>query len=315
MLDKYEETVLVEIARHIVEPGSLVKVAGLVARPLESVLSTVRSGNNPLIQRVEKTVSQAAQRGIEKVITTAGSFTKEMNILQQYQKNRIYLASLGDIKNLRLEYIDKVAAAYTWDNRALIGAEGVVMGAATALAEGSIIGTAAVPALITADVSLSFAFLARAVCQTSAIYGYAPRDPLHLPHLLAALVPHQSLTEESYFAGKGLAVQAILQSKQFLLQNAGRAMEEKLLRQQAPQLLRLITFVLSRVGLLITEKELALLLPVAGAALNSGANLLFQEITKKAAKDYFRLLFLEDRYGSELIQNRLALEIERLRRQ
>jgi hypothetical protein len=189
------------------------------------------------------------------------------------------------------------------------------MGAATAIAEGTFVGMIAVPTLVAADVSLSLALLSRSVCQIAATYGYSPQNPLNLPHLLAALVPHQSLSDESYFAGKGLAVQAVIQSKQVLLNNAGHVLEERLLKQQAPQLLRLLTYVLQRLGLFITEKELLLLLPVAGALLNSGTNLLFQQLGQRTAKDYFRLLFLEEQYGREMIQDLLTIEIENLRRQ
>jgi hypothetical protein len=130
---------------------------------------------------------------------------------------------------------------------------------------------------------------------------------------MAALIPHQSLPNESYFLGKSIALQAIYQSKQFLLYNAGRIVDERLLEREAPQLLKLLYYVLQRLGILVTEKELALLLPAAGAFLNGGLNVVFQKLGQQTAKDYFRILFLEDKYGPKVILDILQIEIDHLR--
>src|SRR4029078_9583843 len=62
------------------------------------------------------------------------------------------------------------------------------------------------------------------------------------------------------------------------------------------------------------EKELGLLVPIAGALLNSSINLSFQQLGHQTAQDYFRRLPLEERYGEELVAYAIAQEIEALHR-
>lgn len=313
VLSQYEQAVIQEIARSIVEPGNLVKTLEFGIRPVERALESFRSTQNPLIRKVESATMKAIRKGIETAMQTASKSVSDQQILRQYHRHEIYLRSMNDIKNIRLSCIDKVADSYQLKQNLWMGAEGAFLGAATAVAEGSLAGTVTVPLLVATDVSLSLSLLARHVSLLAATYGYSPQNPLHLPHLLAALAPHQKLGDESYLAGKTMAIQAIIQSKQFLLAGGGRLLEERILEQQAPYLLRLLTYVLQRLGFLFTEKELLLLLPVAGAVLNSGTNLLFQRLGQATAKNYFRLLWLEEQYGREMIRDLLASAIEQRR--
>ena len=78
-------------------------------------------------------------------------------------------------------------------------------------------------------------------------------------------------------------------------------------------MIRLITAVADRLGISLTQKELGILVPVAGAVLNGSLNLAFQQVSHRSAKDYFRRLLLEDRYGEELIAVALSSEIAEIR--
>jgi hypothetical protein len=89
--------------------------------------------------------------------------------------------------------------------------------------------------------------------------------------------------------------------------------DRQLLEREAPQMIRLITTVAERLGVTVTQKELGILVPVAGAVLNGSINLAFQQVSHQTAKDYFRRLLLEDRYGDELIAVAISSEIEELR--
>jgi hypothetical protein len=74
-------------------------------------------------------------------------------------------------------------------------------------------------------------------------------------------------------------------------------------------MIRLITYVADRLGVIVTQKELGILVPVAGAVLNSSINLAFQQVGHQTTKDYFRRLILEDRYGDELVAYAIQQEI------
>ena len=78
-------------------------------------------------------------------------------------------------------------------------------------------------------------------------------------------------------------------------------------------MIRLIAAVAERLGVTVTQKELGILVPVAGAVLNSSINLAFQQVSHQTAKDYFRRLLLEERYGDELIAVAISSEIADIR--
>jgi hypothetical protein len=313
MLDAYDQKVLQQVAKHIVEPGALVKLAKLWGRPSENILVRGRFSKNLLFQKVQTIITSGIADGVKTMLKTAGQLANDKQILRQYHRKQIYIRTLSDIKDLRLEHIDAVADSYTMDNVLCVGTEGVVLGGAATFASGTVLGVVTVPAIVVADASLSFGILSRNVCQIGATYGYSVENPLNMPHFMAALSPHQNLADESYFMGKSMAVEAIYQSKQFLLSHTGRLFDERLLKSEAPQLLRLLYYVLQRLGMVITEKELAMLLPAAGAVLNGGINVTFQKMGQQVAKDYFRMLFLENKYDQETIRNLLQAEVNRLR--
>jgi hypothetical protein len=58
---------------------------------------------------------------------------------------------------------------------------------------------------------------------------------------------------------------------------------------------------------------LGVLVPVAGAILNSSINIAFQQVGHQTAQDYFRRLVLEDRYGEELVAYAIQQEVRALK--
>ena len=90
-------------------------------------------------------------------------------------------------------------------------------------------------------------------------------------------------------------------------------LDRQVLEREAPQMIRLITYVADRLGIVVTQKELGVLVPIAGAVLNSGINVAFQQIGHQTAKDYFRRLILEERYGEELVGYAVQQEIAALK--
>jgi hypothetical protein len=91
-------------------------------------------------------------------------------------------------------------------------------------------------------------------------------------------------------------------------------LDRQLLEREAPQMIRLITYVADRLGIVVTQKELGVLVPVAGAVLNSSINVAFQQVGHQTAKDYFRRLLLEERYGEELVTYAVQREMEALKK-
>src|SRR2546425_5962405 len=141
-----------------------------------------------------------------------------------------------------------------------------------------------------------------------------PYTTLFRSHLVAAMAPHADSSDEGYLALKTAVVTSIRESGQFMARTAGMVMDRQLLEREAPQMIRLITYVADRLGIVITQKELGILVPIVGAGLNSSINVAFQQVGHQTAKDYFRRVILEDRYGEELVSYAIQQEIETLRK-
>ena len=129
------------------------------------------------------------------------------------------------------------------------------------------------------------------------------------------MAPHTESSDEGYLAMKAAVVTSIRESGQFMTRTTGMLLDRRLLEREAPQMIRLITYVADRLGVVITQKELGILVPIAGAVLNSSINVAFQQVGHQTAKDYFRRLILEDRYGEELVAIAIQGEVATLQAQ
>jgi len=194
------------------------------------------------------------------------------------------------------------------------GAEGLLLGGATTIVEGIPGAQLIIPSLILADVTTSMTLLSRHTCRIASTYGFSSKNPENLPHILAAMAPQSETSDEGYLTIKTAVVTSIRESSQFMSRTAGMLIDRNLLEREAPQMVRLIAYVADRLGVVVTEKELGLLVPIAGALLNSSINLSFQQLGHQTAQDYFRRLILEQRYGEELVAYAIAQEIDALRR-
>src|SRR3989441_11558946 len=126
------------------------------------------------------------------------------------------------------------------------------------------------------------------------------------------MAPHSDTSDEGYLALKTAVVTSIRESGRFMARTAGVVLDRQVLEREAPQMIRLLTYVADRLGIVVTQKELGGLGPIAGAVLNSSINVAFQQVGHQTAKDYFRRLILEDRYGEELVAYAIQGEVATL---
>jgi hypothetical protein len=225
----------------------------------------------------------------------------------------VHTDNLEALRYLPMSQLDSVANSFRLRSSLLLGAEGLLLGSATTLVEGIPGATLIIPSLMLADVTTSMTLLSRHTCRIATTYGFSSKNPENLPHIIAAMAPPTETSDEGYLAMKTAVVTSIRESSHFMSRTAGMVIDRHLLEREAPQMVRLIAFVADRLGVVVTEKELGLLIPIAGALVNSSINLSFQQIGHRTAQDYFRRLILEDRYGEDLVAYAIAEEIEAVR--
>jgi hypothetical protein len=250
-----------------------------------------------------------------KTVQAASRMTGTEEIRRRIAARGIHVADIESMRYLPMSELDAVADSFKMRNRLLLGVEGALLGGATTLAEGVPGAQLIIPSLILTDVTASVTLLSRQTCRLASVYGFSPKSVENLPHVLAALTPQTETADEGYIALKSAVVASIHEASRFSARASGLVIDRQLLQREAPQMIRLIAYVAERLGITITQKELGILVPVAGAVLNSSINMAFQQVSHQTAKDYFRQLLLEDRYGDELVSVAICAELESLREQ
>jgi hypothetical protein len=310
----YEQQVIRQLAVHRVQPNAVQRVLDSVGKPMTRLMMMGRKSNSRALRGLADHIHGWIEEGLIKTFQAANKLANPREISKRFAARGISVG--GDFESLRfmpLSQLDAVADSFRWGSTFLLGAEGALLGGATTLAEGIPGAQLVIPSLILADVTSSMTLLSRHTCRIATSYGYSSKKPENLPHLMAAMAPQADNSDEGYLALKTAVVTSIRESGQFMSRTTGVLLDRQLLEREAPQMIRLLTYVTDRLGIVITQKELGILVPIAGAVLNSSINIAFQQVGHHTAKDYFRRLLLDERYGEELVSYAIQQEISALR--
>jgi hypothetical protein len=306
----YEQQVIRELALHRVQPNAVHRLLEGVGKPVAKLMNLGRNSQSRALRGLSDHVHGWIEEGLIKTFRAANKLANTKDISKRYEARGIRIGE--DFESLRfmpLSQLDAVADSFRWGSTLLLGAEGALLGGATTLAEGIPGAQLVIPSLILTDVTSSMTLLSRHTCRLATAYGYSSNKPENLPHLMAAMAPQSESSDEGYLALKTAVVTSIREAGQFMSRTTGMVLDRQLLEREAPQMIRLIAYVADRLGIVVTQKELGILVPIAGAVLNSSINVAFQQVGHQTAKDYFRRLLLEDRYGEELVSYAIQQEI------
>ena len=313
---EYEQQVIRELAVHRVQPNAVQRLLEGVGKPVAKLMNFGRNSQSRALRGLADHVHGWIEDGLIKTFRVANKLANTKDISKRFAARGIRVGD--DFESLRfmpLSQLDAVADSFRWGSTLMLGAEGALLGGATTMAEGIPGAQLVIPSLILTDVTTSMTLLSRHTCRIATAYGYSSKNPENLPHLMAAMAPQSETSDEGYLALKTAVVTSIRETGQFMSRTTGVLLDRQLLDREAPQMIRLITYVADRLGIVITQKELGILVPIAGAVLNSSINVAFQRVGHQTAKDYFRRLLLEDRYGEELVSYAIQQEIEALKSQ
>jgi len=107
-------------------------------------------------------------------------------------------------------------------------------------------------------------------------------------------------SESGYFAVRGMLAKTVTEAARFVA-------ERGLLKEGAPILLKFVTQVAARFGLVVTQKVAAQALPVVGALGGAAVNYAFIEHFQDVARGHFTVRRLERLYGRERIRSEYDL--------
>ncbi|MCP4897658.1 MAG: EcsC family protein [bacterium] len=320
-LSPHEQSIVREIARHVVEPGPVQVLLNTIGLPFEKIAQRIQKANNKLAQKLSTTIDSAVRTGIERSIRVAGSVSREHKIFTAYRKAGYQIESNQDIEGIDLSIRDQIADRFDRSNAVMVGAEGAVLGAATSLAEALPAAQLVIPGLISVDIVASTTLLSRHLVQLAAAYGFGLKeDRSNIMHVLAAMVPQQFAYDEGFLPVKIAAMSAAREAGGFAAKVSHSATQigfDQAMRQlgtDAPQLIKLVNYVAEKLGLRMSQKAFGILVPLVGGAVNGSLNVAFQQAGHTTGKDYFRLVVLSQRHGEEAIRSAVQREISTLRR-
>ena len=196
-------------------------------------------------------------------------------------------------------------ALRTMPPKTVAGSEVLHKALATASgAAGGAFGLVALPV----EIPVSTVIILRSIANIARSEGEDPSDPESAlscvqVFALGGRSGSDDASESGYFAVRGMLAKTVTEAARFIA-------ERGVIKEGGPVLLRFITQVASRFGLVVTQKVAAQALPVIGALGGAAVNYAFMEHFQDVARGHFTVRRLERTYGKELVRS----EYERINR-
>ncbi len=164
---------------------------------------------------------------------------------------------------------------------------------------GSVAGAFGLPALAL-ELPLSTTIMLRSIAAIARSEGHDPQDPqvrLECVQVFAlgGPAPEAPTPESGYFAVRAALARSVAEAARHMAQRGAAS-------KSAPALIRFITQVTTRFGLVVSDKVVAQAIPLIGAVGGGLVNLLFIRQFQRAARGHFIIRRLEERYGEEEVR-------------
>ena len=170
-----------------------------------------------------------------------------------------------------------------------------------AVAASGALGGAFGLAALTWELPMSTTVMLRSIAAIAAAEGENPR---HLETKLACLTvfalgstrdERDNAAESAYFAARAALASAVSEATKYLA-------EKGLAKAGAPALVRLVTLIGARFGIVVTEKAAAQAIPILGAAGGAMINTVFMSHYQDMARGHFIVRRLEKIHGAEPVR-------------
>ena len=173
-------------------------------------------------------------------------------------------------------------------HKLLVGASGGIGGA---------FGLASLPI----ELPLSTTLMLRSIADIARSEGHDVRNPsVKMACLevfaLGSKSSSDDAAEGAYWAVRAAMAKAVSEATAYLA-------EKTVVEESAPAILRFVTAVASRFGVVVSEQTAAKAVPVVGAAGGAVINVLFMNHFQDMARGHFIVKRLESRYGTELVRH------------
>ena len=172
---------------------------------------------------------------------------------------------------------------------------------AAAMTTGAVAGFFGIQALIV-ELPLTTGIMFRSIADIARAEGESPEDPETILNCMQVFAmgsrasDKDDAAETSYYGVRLALGKAVTDALQYVASNRAGSVT-------APALLRLISALASRFGIVVTQKAMAQTIPVIGAIGGGLVNTVFISHFQDMARAHFAIRALERKYGPDVIQS------------
>lgn len=172
---------------------------------------------------------------------------------------------------------------------------------AAAMTTGAVAGFFGLQALIV-ELPLTTGIMFRSIADIARAEGESPDDPETILNCMQVFAmgsrtsDKDDAAETSYYGVRVAMSKALSEALQYVLANSAGSVT-------APALVRLISALASRFGIVVTQKAMAQTLPVVGAIGGGLVNTVFISHFQDMARAHFAIRGLERKYGPDVIED------------
>ena len=172
---------------------------------------------------------------------------------------------------------------------------------AAALTTGAVAGFFGLETLIV-ELPLTTGIMFRSIADIARAEGESPKDPETMMNCMQVFAMGSRLSdkddaaETSYYGVRVALSKVVTDALQYVASHGVRS-------ASAPPLVRLISAVAARFGIVVTQKAMAQAIPIIGAVGGGLVNTVFISHFQDMARGHFSIRRLERRYGDDVVKN------------
>jgi hypothetical protein len=163
------------------------RVLEAIGKPVGRLFQIARESRNPALRGISDRVQGWVQEGLIKTVQAANRLTKPEDVMRRVEAMDIHVADIESMRYLPMSKLDHIADSSKQATGCCSVRKERYSESATTLAEGVPGAQLLIPSLILADVTASMTLLGRQTCLLASVYGFSPKLPENLPHVIAAL--------------------------------------------------------------------------------------------------------------------------------
>ena len=259
-----------EAARYIEHPSFVLRLTNALGQPLERGLKLLPKPAERLVQHATESALKAALR------VAIASLPK------QPPPARSFAEAVVAAKQTRLRHDFAAAAA---------GAAGGLFGLAALLVE----------------LPVTTTLMLRSIARVATLFGEDLTDPAARLDCLFVFsagggAPNAEAAEAGYYSSRFAFASLVKEAASFVGATGAREAAHAVSTKSAPVLMRLLAPIAARFELVVSDKLVAQLVPIAGAASGAAVNVVFNEHFESLARYHFGLRRLEREHGAAAVQ-------------